>query len=103
MRVHDAHRADMFAGNKLTLCTSKPYPPAPGTYEQAPEIAPERSEQEKRRGRARLPFAGFRLVAVLLNARRAQAGQSVFVDGGLPGQKFLGGELVALAGFFKAE
>ncbi|CDX53055.1 conserved hypothetical protein [Mesorhizobium plurifarium] len=40
---------------------------------------------------------------VLLDPRGAETGKAVFVDRCLPGEKFFGGELVALAGFFKAE
>ena len=38
---------------------------------------------------------------VLLDARRAQPGQAMLVDGILPGEEFLDGKRVAAAGFFK--
>jgi hypothetical protein len=43
------------------------------------------------------------LLAVLLNARGAQAGQAMLVDGHLPAQEFLGGQRVTLAGLLEAE
>src|SRR5580704_5461629 len=43
----------------------------------------------------------FGLLPVLLDARRAQAGEAVLVDGILPGEKFLDGQCVAAAGFLK--
>jgi hypothetical protein len=42
-------------------------------------------------------------VSVVLDARGAQAGQTVLIDGELPAQEFLGGEGVSLAGFLQAE
>src|SRR5580658_3126432 len=42
-----------------------------------------------------------RLLPVLLNARRAQAGQAMLVDRVLPGQKFLDGQRVAIARLFE--
>jgi hypothetical protein len=38
---------------------------------------------------------------VLLDARRAQAGKAMLVDGILPGQEFLDGQRVATAGFLE--
>jgi hypothetical protein len=43
------------------------------------------------------------LLPVLLDARGAQAGQAVLVDGELPAQELLGGQGVTLTGFFKAQ
>ena len=45
----------------------------------------------------------YRLVPVLLNARRAQAGKSVFVDRRLPGKELFCGQLVTLACFVETE
>src|SRR6516164_3597374 len=45
----------------------------------------------------------FGLVAVVLNARCAQARQAVPVDGALPRQKLIDRQFVALAGFLEAE
>src|ERR1700722_8999160 len=42
-----------------------------------------------------------RLLPVLLDARRAQAGEAVLVDGILPGEEFLDGQRVAAAGFLE--
>src|ERR1700694_2932066 len=42
-----------------------------------------------------------RLLPVLLDARRAQAGKAMLVDGILPGEEFLDGERIAAAGFLK--
>ena len=41
------------------------------------------------------------LLAVLLDARRAQAGQAVLVDRMLPGQKFFDRQRIAGASFFE--
>src|SRR6266496_4460847 len=41
------------------------------------------------------------LLAILLNARGAQAGQAVLVDGILPGEEFLDRERVAAAGLLE--
>ena len=43
------------------------------------------------------------LVAVLLDARGAQAGKAVVVDGGLPGQEFFDRQRITFTGFFEAE
>jgi hypothetical protein len=43
------------------------------------------------------------LLPVLLDARGAQAGQAMLVDGQLPTEELLSGQRVALAGFFEAE
>src|SRR5205085_11789667 len=43
------------------------------------------------------------LLAVLLNARGAQAGQTVLVDRELPGKEFVDGQRVAAAGLLKGE
>src|SRR5947209_19443689 len=43
------------------------------------------------------------LLAVLLDAGGAQAGQAMLVDGKLPGQEFVDGQRVAAAGFFQRE
>jgi hypothetical protein len=43
------------------------------------------------------------LLPVLLDARGAQAGEAMLVDGILPGEEFLDGERVAAAGFFQRE
>ncbi len=40
---------------------------------------------------------------ILLNARGAQTGEAMLVDGQLPAEEFLGGQRVALAGLLKAE
>ena len=40
---------------------------------------------------------------VLLDARGAQAGKTMIVDGGLPGQELLDRQLISLAGFIEAE
>jgi hypothetical protein len=45
----------------------------------------------------------FGLLAVLLDARGAQAGQAMLVDGELPGQEFVDGQRVTAAGFLKGE
>src|SRR4051812_7670693 len=42
-------------------------------------------------------------VAVLLDARGAQTGEAMTVDGGLPGKEFFDSERVTLAGFFQAQ
>jgi hypothetical protein len=42
-------------------------------------------------------------VAVLLDARGAQAGKAVVVDGGLPGQEFFDRQRITLAGLLEAE
>src|SRR5690606_35014245 len=52
-------------------------------------------------GVARTPLQT--LMAVLLQAGGAQAGEAVIVDRGLPGEKFLDGQLVAVAGFLETE
>ena len=44
---------------------------------------------------------GFGLLAVLLDARGAQAGEAVLVDRILPGQEFFDGKRVAGAGFLE--
>jgi hypothetical protein len=44
---------------------------------------------------------GKSLLAVLLNARRAQAGEAVLVDRVLPGEEFLDRKGIARAGFLK--
>ncbi len=57
-------------------------------------------------GQAAFPVhIGFprRSVAILLNARGAQARQTVIVDRRLPGQEFLNGERIALTGFLQAQ
>jgi hypothetical protein len=67
--------------------------------------APKRSSQRKKAALA----SGFKLrnqselLAILLNARGAQSGQSIFFEGALPGEIFFCGERVALAGFFEAQ
>jgi hypothetical protein len=43
------------------------------------------------------------LLAVLLDARGAQTGQTMLVDGELPGQKFIDGQRVTAAGFLERE
>jgi hypothetical protein len=43
------------------------------------------------------------LLAVLLDAGGAQAGQAMLVDGKLPGQEFVDGQRVAAAGLFEGE
>lgn len=43
------------------------------------------------------------LGAILLDARGAQAGEAVLVEGALPAQIFLGGQRVALTGFLEAQ
>lgn len=43
------------------------------------------------------------LLAVLLNARRAQAGKAVLVNRGLPGEEFLDGQRIPRAGLFKRQ
>jgi hypothetical protein len=43
------------------------------------------------------------LLAVLLDARGAQARKTVLVDGDLPAQEFLRGQRVALTGFLEAQ
>jgi hypothetical protein len=43
------------------------------------------------------------LLAVLLDAGGAQAGQAMLVDGKLPGQEFVDGEGVAAASFFQRQ
>ncbi len=43
------------------------------------------------------------LLPVVLDPRRAQAGEAMLVDGQLPAEELLGGQRVALAGFLKAE
>jgi hypothetical protein len=43
------------------------------------------------------------LLAVLLNARGAQAGETVLIDGQLPAQEFFGCQGIALTGFLKAQ
>jgi hypothetical protein len=43
------------------------------------------------------------LLTVLLDARGAQARQTMLVDGQLPAQELLGGQSVALTGLFEAE
>ncbi len=42
-------------------------------------------------------------VAVLLDARSAQAGETMAVDGGLPGKEFFDSKRVTLTGFFQAQ
>ena len=46
-------------------------------------------------------LARTRLLAILLNARRAKAGESVPIDRLLPGEKFFNGQRVTLARFFE--
>jgi hypothetical protein len=46
---------------------------------------------------------GFGLLAVLLDAGGAQAGQAVLVDGELPGQEFVDGQRVTAAGFLEGK
>ena len=43
------------------------------------------------------------LLPVLLDARGPQAGQAMLIDGQLPAEELLGGQRIALAGFFEAE
>ena len=43
------------------------------------------------------------LVAILLDARGAQAGQTMIVDGGLPGQELFDRQRIAFTGFFQAQ
>src|SRR5215510_14425489 len=43
------------------------------------------------------------LLAILLDARGAQAGQTMLVDRELPGQEFVHGQRVAAAGFLEGE
>src|SRR5215510_9046346 len=54
--------------------------------------------QTSRRG-----MAEKRLLAILLNARGAQTGQTMLVDRVLPRQELFNGERVARAGFLKGE
>ena len=42
-------------------------------------------------------------MAILLDARGAETGKSIFVNGCLPGQEFLRRQLIALTGFIEAE
>jgi hypothetical protein len=49
----------------------------------------------------REPRTNLRLLPVLLDARRAQAGKAMLVDGILPGEEFLDGKRVAAARFLK--
>src|SRR5258708_14056369 len=46
-------------------------------------------------------ITSFGLLPVLLDARRAQAGEPVLVDGILPGEEFLDGQRIAAAGFLE--
>jgi hypothetical protein len=43
------------------------------------------------------------LLAVLLNARGAQTGKAMLVDGELPGQEFIDSQRIAAAGFLQRE
>ena len=43
------------------------------------------------------------LVAILLDARGAQAGKTVLIDGQLPRQEFVDSQRIATAGFFQRE
>ena len=42
-------------------------------------------------------------MAILLDARRAQSGEAMLINGGLPGQEFFHGQRIAVARFLEAE
>src|SRR5882724_8143356 len=70
------------------------------------ELKMQGTENAKRRplaGRRFKKSFGLRLLPVLLDARRAQPGEAVLVDGILPGEEFLDGQCVSGAGLFKRE
>src|ERR1019366_6329441 len=53
--------------------------------------------QQPRQGGGAATGSIWRLLPVLLDARRAQAGKAVLVDGILPGEEFLDGQRIAAA------
>src|SRR5215213_8591069 len=67
----------------------------------AADAQKQRRRREGRRVSERLRFAA--LLPVLLDARRAQAGEAVAVDRILPGEEFLDGQCVARARFLKRQ
>ena len=90
------------AGSRRAWCT-------PGVNRQAREKVPSRRDPKcnnagLKAGVVRNSVMGLarRLLTILLDARGAQAGKSMLVDGVLPGQEFFDGQRVAAAGFLQA-
>jgi hypothetical protein len=50
-----------------------------------------------------MPPVPDRLLAILLDAGRAQSGKAVLIDGKLPGQKFVDGQRITAASLLKGE
>jgi hypothetical protein len=56
-----------------------------------------------KRGRSSSNSMNWGLLPILLDARGAQTGQAVLIDGKLPGQEFIDRQGVAAAGLLKGE